>query len=159
MKKSGQNVPQTLFNTPSQPWKWHFEANLGAIVKSLQYLKESTWTLELFFHCIALKKLSIELQSIVFVRFYHILESSQRKAYCSPSYKSGVNIKEGKNRYLTLKLIDIVFLLVKIVKQDILPLNMIIYLKKIFYEKKKLFWAFLEHFLPNYCISDSIDTT
>ena len=87
------------------------------------------------------------------------MEENQRKAYCSPSYKSGVNSEEAIFEYLTLKSITSVFSIIKIVKWYLLPTDMMIYLQKIFHDKKKIFRAFLEYTSHKYCIHESINTT
>ncbi len=87
------------------------------------------------------------------------MEENQRKAYCSPSYKSGVNSEEAIFEYLTLKSITSVFSIIKIVKWYLSPTDMMIYLQKIFHDQKKIFRAFLEYISHKYCIHESIDTT
>ena len=49
---------------------------------------------------------------------------------------SGVNSEKAIFGFLTLKSITSVFLIIKIVKWYLLPTDMMIYLKKIFHDKK-----------------------
>ena len=56
----------------------------------------------------------------------------------APFPRSGVNSKEAKYGYLTLRSIASVFSLIKIVKWYLLPIDMMIYLKEYFMMKKTL---------------------